>query len=361
MRRLLKILARLAATLVVLWLIWWVWPPDEGIANDQRRTGYLDMHVHVAGIGAGGSGCFISETMRKNIRFPFFLRAMGVTVEELEQSGDELLIERLASRIRESHRVNQAVILALDGIVGPNGDLDRERTIVYVPNDYVAAQAARHEELLFGASINPYRNDALARLERAHAQGAVLVKWIPAIMHIDPADPRVEPFYRRLAELELPLLSHAGQERSFPDARDEYSDPLKLELPLSLGVTVIAAHIGTTGHYDGQPSYERLLPLFQRHPNLYTEISSLTQVNKLGYLVKALAVPGLTERLLYGSDWPLQMRPLVHPLYHLPRLSIGQARAIADLDNDWDRDVALKEVLGVTEPIFKRSRELLLE
>ncbi len=361
MRRLLRIVGRLAAMLLVLWLIWWVWPPDKGIAGDQRRTGYLDMHAHVAGIGAGGSGCFISEKMRKNIRFPFFLRAMGVTVAELERDGDALLIERLVQRIRDSRRVGQAVILALDGIVGPDGELDRQRTVVYVPNDYVAAQAARHEELWFGASINPYRSDALERLERAHAQGAVLVKWIPAIMHIDPADPSIEPFYRRLAELGLPLLSHAGQERSFPDARDEYSDPLKLELPLSLGVTVIAAHIGTTGHYDGQPSYERLLPLFERHEHLYTEISSLTQVNKLGYLVKALAVPGLQDRLLYGSDWPLQMRALVHPLYHLPRLSVPQARAIANLDNDWDRDVALKEILGVTEPIFQRSRELLLE
>ncbi len=361
MRRLLKITGRLAAMVLVLWLIWLVWPADEDIAADRRRSDYLDMHVHVAGIGAGGSGCFVSEEMRKNFRFPFFLRAMGVSVEELESAGDALLVERLVERVRESARVGQAVVLAMDGVVGGDGELDREQTVVYIPNDYVAAQTARFDELVFGASINPYRTDALARLERVHEQGAVLVKWIPATMHIDPADPEIVPFYRRMAELDLPLLSHAGQERSFPNARDEYSDPLKLELPLSLGVTVIAAHIGTTGKYDDQPSYERLLPLFERHPNLYSEISSLTQVNKLGYLGKALKVRGLEERLLYGSDWPLQMALLVHPLYHLGHLSVGEARALAGVDNAWDRDVLLKEALGVPETVFRRSRELLLQ
>ena len=47
------------------------------------------------------------------------------------------------------------------------GNLDPARTEFYVPNEFVAALAARHTNLLFGASINPYRPDALARLDRA--------------------------------------------------------------------------------------------------------------------------------------------------------------------------------------------------
>ena len=359
MKRLLRIAGRLLAMVFVLWLMWLVWPADEDVAGDERHSEYLDMHVHIAGIGAGGSGCFVSDEMSGNIRFPFFLSAMGVSVAELEAAGDALLVERLAQRVRESRRIGQVVVLALDGVIGADRELDRTQTVIYVPNEYVATQSARFDELLFGASINPYRADAVERLDRAHAQGAVLVKWIPAIMYIDPADQEIVPFYRRLIELNMPLLSHAGQERSFPNARDEFSDPLKLELPLKMGVTVIAAHIGTTGEYGGQSSYERILPLFERYQNLYSEISSLTQINKLGYLVKALKVAGLQERLLYGSDWPLQMSVLVHPLYHLPHLSIGEARAIANIDNVWDRDVVLKETLGVPEGIFLRSRELL--
>ncbi len=340
--------------------LWALTSPDPDVSGPGADSGYLDMHVHIAGIGAGGSGCFINQAMRANFRFGIFLQAMGVTLDELEAHGDQLVVERLADSISQSNRVGSAVILAMDGVIGDDGELDRELTQVYVPSDYVAQQAARYPQLHFGASINPYRPDALQRLERAHQQGAVLIKWIPAIMHIDPADPAITPFYQRLAELRLPLLSHAGQERSFATAEDQYSDPLKLELPLSLGVTVIAAHIGTTGVYQGEPSYERLLPLFERYPNLYTEISSLTQVNKLGYLERAMDVPGLMDRTLYGSDWPLQMLLLVHPAYHWPDLSVAQAKAISAIENPWDRDVRLKQILGVPPEVFQRSAELLL-
>ena len=341
-----------------LWLLWLIWPADQASIGSQP-TSYLDLHVHVAGLGLRGSGCFVSEEMRQNIRFPFFLWAMGTSIEQLETHGDAILIKRLSQRLADSKRVSRAVILAMDGVVDQNGELNRTLTQVYIPNDFVATQTAKYNNLLFGASINPLRHDALTRLDAVHSQGAVLIKWIPAMMHIDPSDKRIIPFYRRLVELQLPLLSHAGQERSFPGARDEFGDPEKLSLPLDLGVTVIVAHLATTGEYEQQASFERLLPMFERYPNLYSEISSLTQINKLGYLVEALKTPGIKQRLLYGSDWPLQFYPLIHPLYHLPHIGIGEARAISNLDNAWDRDVAIKEALGVNEEIFLRSEKLL--
>jgi predicted TIM-barrel fold metal-dependent hydrolase len=351
----------LAGGCSILWLLWIVWPADRAISQNQRQTAYLDMHVHVAGLGEGGSGCFVSEEMRENIRFPFFLRAMGTTVEQAKNEGDAILVKKISQRVADSRRVNRAVVLAMDGVVDAQGQLDRTQTQVYVPNDFVARETARYDNLLFGASINPLRFDSLQQLETVDAQGAVLVKWIPAMMHIDPSDERIISFYQRLVELKLPLLTHAGQERSFPGARDEFGDPEKLKLALDLGVTVIAAHIATTGEYQGQSSFERLLPMFERYPNLYADISSLTQINRLGYLVKAMQIAGLKQRLLYGSDWPLQFYPLIHPLYHLPHINIGEARAITNLDNPWDRDVAIKESLGVPEGVFLRSENLLLE
>ena len=89
--------------------------------------------------------------------------------------------------------------------------------------------------------------------------------------------------------------------------------------------------------------------------------SSLTQIIRLGYLVESMHIDGLKQRLLYGSDWPLQFYPLIHPLYHLPHIDIGEARAITKLDNPWDRDVAIKESLGVPESVFLRSERLLRE
>ncbi len=159
--------------------------------------------------------------------------------------------------------------------------------------------------------------------------------------------------------LDLPLLSHTGQERSFNSAIDEYGDPKRLELPLSLGVTVIAAHIATTGKIDNQDNYLRILPMFEKYPNLYGDISSLTQLNKLGYLDKALLNPQLKGRLIYGSDFPLVNMVLVSPYYFPLNLTLQQMHKISSIANPWDRDVALKQALGVPTQIFANSASLL--
>lgn len=352
-KRLLLILIIATSIATAAWLLW----PET--ARDAVRTHFVDIHVHTAGLGYGGSGAFINQAMRDSFKFPVYLWAMGVTHDELEAEGDALVIDRLAVMLGESQHVQSAVILAMDGVIDENGKLDRERTQIYVPNEFVAGRTALHDNLAFGASINPARPDAIARLRAAHANGAKLVKWIPNIMLIDPADPAHSEFYREMAALDLPLLSHAGQERSFAGADDSLGDPVRLKLPLELGVTVIAAHLASTGNNEGMSNYRRILGMFAQYPNLYTEISSLTQINKLNYLSDALEQPGVVDRMVYGTDWPLQFFPLISPLYHLNHIGIDDARSVARLGNIWDRDVALKEFLGVPREVFERTRIVL--
>ena len=335
--------------------------PPSTAEGEEGKEGpeIIDLHIHVAGIGAGDSGIFINEAMRTGWRFPIYLRAFGVTTERLEAHGDAVLLEQLDANIASSSRVSKAVILAMDGVIDEHGALNRDATQIYVPNEFLARELPRFEHLLFGASVNPYRPDALARLKSVKAKGAVLIKWIPNIMYIDPADARLREFYQTMVALDLPLLTHAGRERAFASARDALGDPERLRFPLSLGVKVIAAHVGTDGDTEGEPNFERILPLFESFPNLYADISSLTQINKLGDLAMVLAHPGLAKRLVYGSDWPLQFFPLISPFYHLGHVSISEAARISRIDNQWDRDVALKLALGVPEEVFVRTREVL--
>lgn len=319
----------------------------------------IDLHVHIAGLGYGDSGAFVNEAMRENFRFPIYLSAMGVSQSEIETEGDQLLVKRVSQAVADSRTISQAVILAMDGVIGASGELDRARTQIYLPNDYVAEQTAQYDNLLFGASINPNRPDAVERLRQAHVQGAVLVKWIPSIMSIDPADEKFKEFYLTMKSLNLPLLSHTGMEKSFSHAQDALADPKRLTLPLSLGVKVIAAHISTTGLSEGEDNFKRILPMFHQYNNLYADISSLTQINKLGYLKQALALDHVRDRLVYGSDWPLQFFPLVSPWYHLNKISPQDVKTIRKIENQWDRDVALKSALGVNEAIFMRGKTLL--
>ena len=315
----------------------------------------LDMHCHVAGIGAGGSGCFVSRELRNNFRFNIYMKAFGVTLAEAQEQGDQLLMERLAKGIDESKRVGAAIVLAMDGVMDANGRLDRARTEFYIPNEFVAVEAAKYPNLYFGASINPHRPDALERLQWARDNGALLVKWLPSIQFIDPADPALEPFYRKMVALDLPLLTHAGQERSFTHAQDELADPVRLKLPLSLGVKLIVAHAASTGENEGQEDIDRLIGMLDDYPNLYTDISSMTQVNKLGYLRQAITEERLEGRLLYGSDFPLINTMAVSPWVYPLNLTRKQMQSISAIGNPWDRDVALKEALGVPPDIMARS------
>lgn len=336
------------------------------IASPQARPfrpiepippGIVDMHCHIAGIGAGDSGCWVSPRMLNNWRFKFYLHSFGVSRRELLEQGDGLVADRISESLTHSQFVSKAVLLALDGVIGANGQLDTNRTEVFVPDEFVAAMAARHTNLLFGASVNPYRRDALEQLEWAKAHGAVLVKWIPPVMEIDPGDPRLVPFYRKLVELNLPLLSHTGRERSFSRATKDLSDPEKLRLPLSLGVTVVAAHIASSEKYHGERGPDRLARLMREFPNLYTDISALTLINKPGSLREAVTRPEFAGRLVYGTDFPLINTPLVSPWYSF-RLSLRQKISIQRTHNPWDRDVLIKHDLGVSTETFARSAQM---
>ena len=335
--------------------------PAQPSLDSLLRGKYIDIHCHTAGIGAKGSGCFVCPALRQSYKFRIYLKAFGVTEAELLREGDALVLDRISRRLEESRRVGAAVILALDGVADSLGNLDSAKTQVYIPNAFVAAETRRHPNLLFGASINPLRRGATEELALAATQGAVLIKWIPSIMGIDPADRALIPFYLAMKQLGLPLLTHTGKESSFLGARNELCDPVRLELPLSLGLTVIAAHVGTPGKSLGEDNVDRLMRLFPRFPNLYADISSLTQANKLRYLACILPRPEARGRLVYGTDFPLIETLLVSPYYFSfsPKLSFRQVRALARVKNPWDRDVELKRALGVPEDAFLRTRELL--
>jgi predicted TIM-barrel fold metal-dependent hydrolase len=291
------------------------------------------------------------------------LKAFGVTEEDLKKHGDDLVVDRLSELLDSSKYVRMAVVLAMDGVV-TDGELDTSLTQVYVPNKFVSKAVKRHDNLLFGASVNPYRRDALEELKRVEADGAVLVKWIPSVMNIDPSDPKIIPFYEKLKELKLPLLTHTGLDQSFPCSLNLcpnhiLADPERLRLPLKKGVKVIAAHVASTGTYEGEDSHIRLVRMMREYDNLYADISTLTQWNKHGYMCEALTRQEFTDRLYYGSDFPLINSRLVKPWYQRLWLTKSQINSICKERNPWDRDVLIKQALGTPTDVFTKSQEFL--
>jgi hypothetical protein len=97
----------------------------------------------------------------------------------------------------------------------------------------------------------------------------------------------------------------------------------------------------------------------QAYPNLYADISSLTQINKLSALREVLRRPEFRGRLVYGTDFPMINMPIVSPWYFPLDLSLRQRWRISRIKNPWDRDVALKQALGVPANVFTRAENLL--
>jgi mannonate dehydratase len=149
-------------------------------------------------------------------------------------------------------------------------------------------------------------------------------------MGIDPASPRCDAFYRKLAELGMPLVTHTGREQAV-DAREAQAlgNPLRLRRPLDAGVSVVAAHFASFGDDDDLdrggdarlPSFDLLLRLFGERAydrTLFADISALTQVNRCGRPLRTLLTsPELHPRLVNGSDYPL---PAIDPLVSTRKL-----------------------------------------
>jgi len=328
--------------------------PKRVIDVGKLPLNIVDIHAHTVCFSESW-GCIVHEDLSSGIKGHIYESAFTLSKAEMLQKGDAYLVAEIARLVRESRYLRKATILALDGVYDNTGKLDKLKTQIYIPNDFVAKSVAGFPELLFGASINPKRKDWLLELDRADKNGAVLVKWIPSIQLFDPGDQSLIPFYQELVRRQIPLLTHTGNERAFITAEDSWADPRALELPLSIGVTVIAAHVGTTGHSGGRRNVDLVMEMLEKYPNLYADISSMTQLNKLAYWDQVFSNENLRGRLLYGSDFPLINSLLVSPLYSVLSLSLSEIKQLLLEDNPFDRDILYKVALGAPPEVFKLS------
>jgi len=303
----------------------------------------IDCHVHLAALRTTDNGCYISPRLLNSPLFRFLSWKHGLPIEDAARSNRKY-VEDLLSELRRSRHVTKAVLLGMDGVYGANGALDQARTEFLVGNDYVLNLARAHPgEFLPGVSINPQRRDAVAELERCAEAGAALVKVLPNAQGFDPGNRGYIPFYKKLAQRKMPLLSHVGHEFTLTGQDQSAGDPDKLRVALDEGVTVIAAH----GCSSGLVFYERYIPtllnLVRRYPNFYSDVSALTLPNRFGMLLRLRRYPETHDRLLFGTDYP-------HLVFHWPWRGRGSGVSLRDIalaDNRFDRQYLILKHLGV--------------
>ena len=288
--------------------------------DDIDSARLVDHHVHVAGLGAGGT--FVNAKMRTwrhpfhRLKFKVYMSSAGA---DNEAKADTQLVDRLVRLAGHIRGHGKHRLLGFDKNYRSDGSVNLEKTEFYVPNEYVFELAQQHPELFVpNISVNPYRPDALSELEKWAQRGAHVVKWLPNAMGINPSDPKCDPFYQKMKQLDLILLSHGGEEKAVEAEEDQkLGNTLLLRRALDHGVKVIVAHcagLGTNEDLDSKDreqsdNFDLFLRLMdeKRYEGLvFGEISAMTQFNRIGKpLQTILAREDLHERLVNGSDYPL--------------------------------------------------------
>jgi predicted TIM-barrel fold metal-dependent hydrolase len=287
----------------------------EGI--DPARL--VDFHTHVLAIGTSVKDAFVNPRMREGVnldRLKFLIYASAANVKNID-NADQEYAARLVHLARASKHAGQYRILAFDKHYNSDGSVNLAKTNMYVPNRYVVELARTHPDIFSPViSVHPYRWDALLELEKWAEAGVRYVKWLPNAMGMDPASPALEPFYRKLKQHNMILLSHAGEEQAVEAEEDQrLGNPLRLRKPLDMGVRVIIAHAASLGECDdfdngGKKTCFDLFLRLMDEPKyrglLFGEISAMLQFNRMPAPFSTLLKrEDLHPRLVNGSDYPL--------------------------------------------------------
>ncbi len=330
-------------------------PPQDSAAQDIEAAAFegldvrrlVDTHAHLLGTGDSGSGCSVHPSMNQWTRPLEVLRKHAILnaacVPSDAPSIDRAYVQRLQSLIDGFPAGARWWLFAFDQACDDSGQPRPDWSTFHVPDAYAAQiAAAQPTRLDWVASIHPYREDALTRLQTAVAGGAVAVKWLPSAMNIDPRDPRCRPFCEALVRAGLPLIVHCGEEKAAPGAgRDELVNPLLVRHLLAHGTKVIVAHCASLGHaHDidlpsapSQPAFAlfaRLMAEREWQGRLFGDLSAVFQRNRKPDVWQALLrQQDWHGRLVHGSDYPL---PGLMPLFSLPALQRAGLLAQAQIE-----------------------------
>ena len=312
-----------------------------------------DIHVHVFDMHATCRGSYVCPESRRSLLLRHLVKRMrGIAAGSAAPQA--AVVSQLDGWMRESE-LDRFVLLALDRAHTPAGEPDLEHTRLAVDNDFVADWADRQPKALFGASIHPFRKDALDELDRLAERGACLVKWIPSAQNIPADSPRCFAFYDKLARLRMPLLSHTGIEHTLPAFDQSLNDPRRLTSPLERGVTVIAAHCGARMYLHERGFFNAWAQTARRHRNLYGDLSGFCLPLHAAPRRLILGSPDLASRILFGSDFPAHALPM----WYAPALGFGKARQLRRIRNPFDKACQTMRALGIPDGAFTRAQALL--
>jgi predicted TIM-barrel fold metal-dependent hydrolase len=197
----------------------------------------------------------------------------------------------------------------------------RTRGLSMYTNQQIAELVSMSERLVGFASVDPLADESPAQLTHAIRDlGLRGLKLHPSAQEFYPDDPAVYPVYRRAAELDIPVLFHAGLSWE-PKARLKYAHPSHFEDVAALFPTLnmVLAHLGWPWVVD-------VVALALKYPNIHLDTSALYFDNPRDFLRFAMTrqVPlsvferSLRHQLVFGSNYPrVEIKNMAHEVRQL--------------------------------------------
>ncbi|MBM3574032.1 MAG: amidohydrolase, partial [Alphaproteobacteria bacterium] len=172
-----------------------------------------------------------------------------------------------------------------------------------VPNEFVTEHVKRHRGRAVGlACVDPYEAQAPKKLEHAIRElGLRGLKCSPVYGGFHPWCQEAWALYEVCNRLNVPILWHQSAAYA-QNAMHEYGNPTLLDRIARTNpkMKMIVAHLG-------QPWMQECIVLMRKHPQVFADLSA--RFHRKWQLFNGLMVAleyGVTDRLLFGSDFPLR-------------------------------------------------------
>ena len=196
--------------------------------------------------------------------------------------------------------IDQAVLLPID--------VTTSHGYKIVSNEQVADLVEKEPRFIGFASVDPNLPEAPAQLERAVRHlGLRGLKLDPSFQRFDPNDQkRAYPVYQTCADLDIPVLLHAGLSW-VPSGLAKFSHPLMLEETAQVfpQVNFILAHFAW-------PWVNEAVMLAVKYPNIFLDTALLYSGTPKNTFQKILAEQigidvlerSLLNQIVFGSNYP---------------------------------------------------------
>lgn len=195
---------------------------------------------------------------------------------------------------------------------------------ILVTNDDIVDLVKRYPNRLIGfAGIDPPAPDAIEQLDYAiNSLGLKGVKIVPPVQKFDVSNPKLDPLWKKMIDLDVILWTHTGHQVSTVGSIAKFGHP-KLIDEVAMRhreLKIIMGHMGAPWFWD---AYSVVV----RHPNVYVDISAHPNLYQY-FPWDAYTKYDIEHKVLFGSDHPLCLWNNILPAIESLPISSGFKKKI---------------------------------